>query len=58
MPQQKPLLPANIDPAPQDLPAVSEGLGPTEVQRIGQFLNAGASEKPRARYGFAWKTFT
>ena len=58
MTQQNPLLPASIYPAAQDLPTATDGLGPTDVQRIGQFLDDSASENTRASYRSAWKTFT
>ena len=58
MTQQNPLLPANIHPAAQDLPAVAQGLGPADVQRNGQFLDGSASENTRASYHSAWKTFS
>ena len=58
MPQQNPLLPANIAPATQDLPAAAQGLGPADIQRIGQLVDGSASENTRASYRSAWKTFT
>ena len=58
MTQQNPLLPANINSPPQELPAAAEGLGPADVQRIGQFLDGSASDNTRASYRSAWKTFT
>ena len=55
--QQIPLLPTNIDPAPQDLPAAAEGLGPTEVQRIGQFLEDSVASNLTANCRLACNTF-
>ena len=58
MTQQNLLLPASIDPAPQVLLTVAQGLGPADVQRVGQFLDGSASENTRATYRSAWRTFT
>ena len=50
MTQQNPLLPANIDPAPQVLPAVTQGLGPADVLKADQPLNHTRSENARATW--------
>ena len=57
MTQQQALLPAIAEPNQQDLPAIPEGLGPTDVQRIRQSLDSSVSENTRASYRSAWKTF-
>ena len=57
MTQQQALLPANVDPNNLDLPAIPEGLGPTDVQRIRQSLDSSVSDNTRASYRSAWKTF-
>ncbi|MCY4365907.1 MAG: phage integrase N-terminal SAM-like domain-containing protein [Chloroflexi bacterium] len=57
MTQQQALLPVNISLNQQDLPAIPEGLGPTDLQRIRQSLDSSVSENTRANYRSAWKTF-
>ena len=58
MTQQNSLLLANIQPATQDLPAAAQGIGPADIQRIEQLIDASASENTRASYRSAWETFT
>ncbi len=57
MTQQQALMPANAQPNNLDLPAIPEGLGPTDLQRIRQSLDSSVSENTRASYRSAWKTF-
>ena len=57
MTQHQTLLPASAEPDNQDLPAIPEGLGPTDVQRIRQSLDSSVSDNTRASYRSAWKTF-
>ena len=57
MTQQQALLPANIPPHDQYLPAAGEGLGPTDLQRIPQSLDSSISDNTRKSYRSAWKTF-
>ena len=57
MATQNPLL-----PAPQVLeesapPAPSAGVTPTDIQRVGQFLDSSASANTRANYRSAWNNF-
>ena len=57
MTQQQALLPANAEPNNQDLPAIPEGLAPSDLQRIRQSLDSSVSDNTRASYRSAWKTF-
>ena len=57
MTQQQDLLPVNITPSEQALPAAAEGLGPTDLQRIRQSLDSSVTENTRASYRSAWKDF-
>ena len=50
MTQQQDLLPVNVTPSEQNLPAVAEGLGPTDLQRIRQSLDSSVSENIRASH--------
>ena len=58
MTKQSPLMLANVDPTPQNLPAATRGIGPADIQRIGQLIDSSASDNTRASYRSAWKTFT
>ena len=57
MTQQQALLPVNVTPNHQDLPAAAEGLGTTDLQQICQSLDSSVSDNTRASYRSAWKNF-
>ena len=57
MATQNPLLPAPRAPETALPPAPGAGVTPTDIQRVGQFLDNSVSDNTRSMYRSAWKNF-